>query len=91
MIAEKISGYLVRNKGCRMVAFDPRDAFSRRYMHPEKPIECEFGNQTPLIESNDTSVFLNTEAIYQYYNSTETPDCCWRAFNRKTDQDNAVT
>lgn len=82
-------GFLVKNRGCRIAALQPIDEFSKRFIEVMKPIECEFGNQLPLVESNDTFLFINKDAISQYYNDTETIDCCWRSFTRKKYSDNS--
>ncbi|XP_043276479.1 uncharacterized protein [Venturia canescens] len=91
LVSPKISGYLVNNKGCRIAALDPFDPISRRFIEIEKPFECENGTQFPLIESNETAIYVNLSAQYHYYNKSESPNCCWTSFTRKAGQDNAVT
>ncbi|XP_015114956.1 uncharacterized protein LOC107039709 [Diachasma alloeum] len=90
-LQDKKSGFLVRNKGCRIAALDPLDSFSKRFMKVEKPIKCQFGSQLPLIESNETHVFVNSSIVNQYYNATELPNCCWREFHRKQNDDDQIT
>uniref|UniRef100_A0A0C9RZ88 FRYL_0 protein n=1 Tax=Fopius arisanus TaxID=64838 RepID=A0A0C9RZ88_9HYME len=90
-VQNKKDGFLVRNNGCRITAFDPLDSFSKRFMKTEVPIQCEFGSQLPLVESNETHIFVNRHAINQYYNTTEMPSCCWREFRRKENNDNQIT
>ncbi|XP_015600552.1 uncharacterized protein LOC107270233 isoform X2 [Cephus cinctus] len=85
------TGYLVRNKGCRIPALDPFDPAIRRYVHKEKPIVCDFGNNLPLVESNDSHIFVNPEARGFYYNKDERVKCCWREFWREANNDESVT
>ncbi|KAG7208798.1 hypothetical protein KM043_014991 [Ampulex compressa] len=84
------SGFLVHNQGCRIPAMDPFDPAIKRYIEKEKPLECEVGDHPPLIESNNTSIFVNPHGRDHFYNKSEIDDCCWRTFWRKKDNDNAV-
>ncbi|XP_020280908.1 uncharacterized protein LOC109853331 isoform X2 [Pseudomyrmex gracilis] len=84
-------GFLVYNKGCRLPAMDPFDPAIQRFMTHEKPYECEHGNSPPLIESNNTALFVNPLVWNEFHNGSESISCCWRPFWRKKDSDNAVT
>ncbi|XP_029056503.1 uncharacterized protein LOC114883158 [Osmia bicornis bicornis] len=92
-LQEKLNnaGFLVHNKGCRIPAMDPYDVAIKRFIRKEDPIVCEHGDHLPLVESNDTSLFVNPAAISHFYNKSEEVDCCWRPFWRTKDEDNAVT
>lgn len=85
------SGFLVLNKGCRIPAIDPYDLTSQRFIHKEEPIVCEGGDFPPLVDSNSSALFVNPDARDHFYNKSEKVDCCWRAFWRAKDQDNAVS
>ncbi|XP_054014546.1 uncharacterized protein LOC128895720 [Hylaeus anthracinus] len=85
------SGFVVRNKGCRIPAMDPFDPAIKRFIRKEAPFVCEMGDQLPLVDSNNTAVFINPDAIHHYYNNTKDIDCCWRPFWRMKDEDNIVT
>lgn len=85
------SGFVVRNKGCRIPAMDPFDPAIKRFIHKEDPISCQHGNHLPLVDSNNTAVFINPDAVHHFYNSSEKIDCCWRPFWRMKDEDNIVT
>ncbi|XP_029676775.1 uncharacterized protein LOC115243716 isoform X1 [Formica exsecta] len=77
-------GYLVRNKGCRLPAMDPFDPATRPFI--TKPsLEC--GKSLPLIESNNTALFVNPLASNEFHNIS----CCWRPFWRTENNDNALT
>lgn len=82
-------GFLVRNKGCRLPAMDPFDPAVRRFITKDV-FECEYGNSLPLIESNNTALFVNPLAWNEFYNNPGI-SCCWRPFWRTKDNDNAVT
>ena len=56
-----------------------------------KPIICEYGTQLPLIDSNNTAIYVNQDARNYYYKETEKIDCCWRTFWRNEDKDNKIT
>lgn len=84
-------GFLVRNKGCRLPAMDPFDPAVRRFITKEE-FECEYGNSPPLIESNNTALFVNPLAWNEFYNkSPGSINCCWRSFWRTKDDDTHVT
>ncbi|KAL0107779.1 hypothetical protein PUN28_014805 [Cardiocondyla obscurior] len=84
-------GFLVRNKGCRLPAMDPLDPAVQRFIKKDK-FECEYGNSPPLIESNNTALFVNPLANNEFYNNPKGDiNCCWRRFWRAKDDDNAVT
>ncbi|XP_031843546.1 uncharacterized protein LOC116431792 isoform X2 [Nomia melanderi] len=70
---------------------DPFDPAITRFIHKEKPISCEHGDHLPLVDSNNTAVFVNPEAIQHFYNKSEDLDCCWRPFWRMKDEDNIIT
>lgn len=70
---------------------DPYDLAIKRFIRKEDPIVCEHGDHLPLVESNDTALFVNPAAISHFYNKSEEVDCCWRPFWRTKDEDNAVT
>ncbi|XP_012139050.1 uncharacterized protein LOC100878029 isoform X2 [Megachile rotundata] len=70
---------------------DPYDSAIKRFIRKEEPISCEHGDHLPLVESNDTALFVNPAAINHFYNKSEEVDCCWRPFWRTKDEDNAVT
>lgn len=84
-------GFLVHNKGCRIPAMDPLDPAIKRFITKEEPLVCEYGNFPPLIESNNTALFVNPLAWDKFYNKSEEISCCWRSFRRTKDQDNAIT
>ncbi|XP_032676135.1 uncharacterized protein LOC116846422 isoform X2 [Odontomachus brunneus] len=84
-------GFLVHNKGCRIPAMDPLDPAIKRFITKEEPLVCEYGNFPPLIESNNTALFVNPLAWDKFYNKSEEINCCWRSFRRTKDQDNAIT
>lgn len=86
----EVSEFLIYKKGCRMPAFDPMDLLAKRFIQKEKPLVCEFGSELPLIESNETAVFINPDALGQYYNTTEVANCCWRNIERENNSDNSV-
>ncbi|KAK0097830.1 hypothetical protein PV326_013414 [Microctonus aethiopoides] len=86
----EVSEFLIYKKGCRMPAFDPMDLLAKRFIQKEKPLVCEFGSELPLIESNETAVFINPDALGQYYNTTEVANCCWRSIERENNSDNSV-
>ncbi|XP_011049249.1 PREDICTED: uncharacterized protein LOC105142989 [Acromyrmex echinatior] len=83
-------GFLVRNKGCRLPAMDPLDLAVRRFITKDM-FECEYGNFPPLIESNNTALFVNPLTWNEFHNSPGGISCCWRPFWRTKDNDNAVT
>ncbi|XP_014478819.1 PREDICTED: uncharacterized protein LOC106746589 isoform X2 [Dinoponera quadriceps] len=83
-------GFLVRNKGCRIPAMDPFDPAIKRFITKEEPLVCDHGN-LPLIDSNNTALFVNPLAWNEFYNKSKGISCCWRSFWRTKDQDNAVT
>lgn len=85
------SGFLVRNKGCRIPDMDPFDSAIVQYIQREKPLVCEHGNHLPLVDSNDTALHVNPDAINHFYNNSEEIDCCWRPFWRMKNEDNVVT
>lgn len=85
------SGFLVRNKGCRIPAMDPFDPAIQHFITKEKPFVCEHGNFPPLIESNNTALFINPLVWDEFYNRSDGISCCWRPFWRTKDQDNAIT
>ncbi|XP_017790924.1 PREDICTED: uncharacterized protein LOC108573070 isoform X2 [Habropoda laboriosa] len=85
------SGFVVRNKGCRIPAMDPFDSAIARFIEKEKPIACEHGDYLPLVDSNNTALFINPKAIGHFYNNSGDIDCCWRPFWRMKDDDNVVT
>ncbi|XP_076686233.1 uncharacterized protein LOC143378378 isoform X2 [Andrena cerasifolii] len=70
---------------------DPYDAVSKRFIHKEDPIVCEHGDYLPLVDSNNTAIFVNPDAVHHFYNKSEDVDCCWRPFWRMKDEDNIVT
>ncbi|EFN87029.1 hypothetical protein EAI_05930 [Harpegnathos saltator] len=84
-------GFLVHNKGCRIPAMDPFDPAIKRFITKEKPLVCEYGNSPPLIDSNNTALFVNPLAWEEFHNKSEDISCCWRSFWRTKDQDNAIT
>lgn len=85
------SGFLVRNKGCRIPDMDPFDSAIVQFIQREKPLVCDHGNHLPLIDSNDTALHVNPDAINHFYNNSEEIDCCWRPFWRMKNEDNIVT
>ncbi|CAK9829876.1 hypothetical protein ANTRET_LOCUS7149 [Anthophora retusa] len=85
------SGFVVRNKGCRIPAMDPYDSAIARFIEKEKAIACEHGDYLPLVDSNNTALFINPAAISHFYNSSGDIDCCWRPFWRMKDEDNVIT
>lgn len=85
------SGFVVRNKGCRIPAMDPFDSAIARFIEKEKPLICEHGSHLPLVDSNDTALYVNPNAIGHFYNNSGEIDCCWRPFWRTKDEDNVVT
>ncbi|XP_003493439.1 uncharacterized protein LOC100749022 [Bombus impatiens] len=85
------SGFVVRNKGCRIPAMDPFDSAIARFIEKEKPLICEHGSHLPLVDSNDTALYINPNAIGHFYNNSGEIDCCWRPFWRTKDEDNVVT
>ncbi|CAD6242737.1 GSCOCG00009554001-RA-CDS [Cotesia congregata] len=91
IVTNTVLGFIVHKQGCQIAELDPFNEFAKHFMETENPLECEFGNQLPLVESNDTAIFINPDAHNQYYNETEVvADCCWRIFERKKNQDNFV-
>ncbi|XP_043523497.1 uncharacterized protein LOC122535763 isoform X1 [Frieseomelitta varia] len=85
------SGFVVRNKGCRIPAMDPFDSAVTRFIEKEKPLVCEHGSHLPLVDSNNTALYINANAIGHFYNNSEEIDCCWRPFWRMKNEDNIVT
>ncbi|XP_076280793.1 uncharacterized protein LOC143209265 isoform X2 [Lasioglossum baleicum] len=85
------SGFVVHNQGCRLPAMDPFDPAITRFIHKEKPITCEHGTHLPLVDSNNTAVYINPMAMQHFYNESEDVNCCWRPFWRMKDEDNVVT
>lgn len=85
------SGFVVRNKGCRIPAMDPFDSAITRFIEKEKPLVCEHGSHLPLVDSNSTALYINANAISHFYNNSEEIDCCWRPFWRMKNEDNIVT
>ena len=83
-------GYLIYTNGCHIPDFGPYEASIARYFDPVKPIVCEHGTIPPLVESNNSAVFVNLEAKLHYYNESENAECCWRPFWRKDNKDNEV-
>ncbi|XP_057325830.1 uncharacterized protein LOC130667915 [Microplitis mediator] len=90
VVTNNVSGFIVHKQGCRIAALDPLNEFAKQFMENVNLLECEFGKQLPLVESNDTALFINSNAHEQYYNKTDVVDCCWRVFERKKNQDNFV-
>ncbi|XP_043796841.1 uncharacterized protein LOC122717135 isoform X2 [Apis laboriosa] len=70
---------------------DPFDSAIVQYIQREKPLVCEHGNHLPLVDSNDTALHVNPDAINHFYNNSEEIDCCWRPFWRMKNEDNVVT
>lgn len=61
-----------------------------RFIQKEKPIVCKAGTIPPLIESDNILVSVNPLSRMLYYNqSTDIVNCCWNAFERKENNDNA--
>ncbi|XP_076647392.1 uncharacterized protein LOC143355987 isoform X3 [Halictus rubicundus] len=85
------SGFVIHNQGCRIPAMDPFDPAITRFIHKEKPIACEHGTHLPLVDSNNTAVYVNPMAAQHFYNESEDVSCCWRPFWRLKDEDNVVT
>ncbi|XP_008207346.2 uncharacterized protein LOC100117011 [Nasonia vitripennis] len=85
------SGYVVNTRGCRIPDLSPFEPSVSRYIDKAKPIVCEQGSHLPLVESNNSAIFVNPEARPHYYNETESIDCCWRSFWRTDNKDNEVT
>ncbi|XP_047357974.1 uncharacterized protein LOC124952324 isoform X1 [Vespa velutina] len=84
------SGYLVSTSGCKIPAIEPFDRAIMRFIQKEKPIVCKAGTIPPLIESNNFLVYVNPLSQMLYYNkSTDIVNCCWNAFERKKNNDNA--
>ncbi|EFN74161.1 hypothetical protein EAG_14073 [Camponotus floridanus] len=79
-------GFLVRNKGCYLPAMDPFDPEPRHFIIKES-FECEYGKSLPLIESNNTALFINPLVSNEFNNI----NCCWRPFWRTKNDDNAIT
>ncbi|XP_076625546.1 uncharacterized protein LOC143343961 isoform X1 [Colletes latitarsis] len=84
------SGFLVWNRGCRIPAMDPFDPAIKQFIQKEEPIVCKNGDYLPLVDSNDTAVFVNPEAIHHFYNNSKEINCCWRPFWRLKNNDNVV-
>ncbi|XP_014223435.1 uncharacterized protein LOC106650121 isoform X2 [Trichogramma pretiosum] len=84
-------GYVVYTQGCRIPDLSPYEASNARYFDQPQPIVCEHGSQPPLVESNNSAVYVNLEAKQFYYNDTESPECCWRRFWRKDNKDDEVS
>ncbi|XP_023246173.1 uncharacterized protein LOC106642155 [Copidosoma floridanum] len=76
------TGYLVYNKGCRIPDLDPFEPSVSRYIDKATPIICEHGTHLPLVESNNSAIFVNPKARAHFYNESETVDCCWRSLWR---------
>ncbi|XP_029164333.1 uncharacterized protein LOC114935626 [Nylanderia fulva] len=83
-------GFLVRNKGCRLPAMDPFDPATQHFITKEV-LECEYGNSLPLIESNNTALFVNPLVRDEFYNGPGNISCCWQPFWRTKDNDNSLT
>ncbi|KAK2577450.1 hypothetical protein KPH14_003555 [Odynerus spinipes] len=86
------SGYLVSTSGCHIPAMEPFDRAIVRFIQKEKPIVCKAGTIPPLIESNNDLVYVSPISRMLYYNqTTDIIKCCWNAFERKRNNDNANT
>ncbi|XP_011505849.1 PREDICTED: uncharacterized protein LOC105368525 isoform X2 [Ceratosolen solmsi marchali] len=85
------SGYVVNNKGCHIPDLSPFEPLVMRYIDKAKPIVCEHGVHLPLVSSNNSAIFINSEARNHYYNESESIDCCWRNFWRSDHKDNEIT
>lgn len=84
----EINKYLVNNKGCQIPDINPYDLKVRRFIGIPEPITCKYGSQLPLIDSNDSAIFVNHDARSYYYKDSESIKCWWRNFWRKESEDN---
>lgn len=77
-----VPGFLVHTEGCRIPYMNPYDDSIKKYLSKESPFNCS--NKNPLIESNQTSIYLVPEAL-EFYNATSESDldCCYTPFWRK--------
>lgn len=82
------NGYLIDNEGCRIPDLGLFESSTRHLIKKAKPIICDHGSQLPLVDSNNSAIFVNSEAKLHYYNETESVDCCWRNFWRTGNGDN---
>ena len=81
---------MINNKGCRIPDFDPVKISDNSLIGKAKPINCKYGTHLPLIDSNNSAIFVNQKARNHYYNGSENIDCYWRAFWRKEFEDDDV-
>ncbi|KAJ8666277.1 hypothetical protein QAD02_007939 [Eretmocerus hayati] len=83
--------FVINTKGCQIPDLSPFEPSAMRYFDKVKPIMCEQGTHLPLIDSNNSAIFVNIEARDHYYNESESVDCCWRSFLRSRNEDSRVT
>ncbi|XP_077296279.1 uncharacterized protein LOC143918323 [Arctopsyche grandis] len=76
--------YFIKTEGCTIPAFDPFDISVVNFFHMVKPISCHNSTSPPLVESNQTSLWIE-EKYYSNYGISEEQHllCCYRPFFRQ--------
>lgn len=78
----EVPGYLVYTEGCRIPYMDPFDDSIKKYFHRKNHYSCS--KKIPLVESNQTSIYIVPEAL-RFYHAKQMDQlaCCYTAFWRK--------
>lgn len=77
-----VPGYFVFTEGCRIPYMDPFDDSVKKYFYKRSHLRCS--NKIPLVESNQTSIYIVPEALKFYYaKEIDHLTCCYTAFWRK--------
>ncbi|XP_017879646.1 uncharacterized protein LOC108624680 isoform X2 [Ceratina calcarata] len=84
------SGFLVNSNACRIPYVDPFDSKMLPFYKKMDPLICKHGSHLPLVDSNNTAIYINPNAISHFYNDSKEINCCWRAIHRVQHEDNDV-
>lgn len=77
-----VPGFLVHTEGCRIPYMNPYDPSIKKYLAKSSHFNCS--NKPPLIESNQTSIYVMPDALEAYNLTSELDlDCCYSPFWRK--------
>lgn len=73
--------FLVKTKGCRIPRMDPFDDSVISFIENQTKSVCNEG-KPPLVDSNDTSLFVLRSSLEAYYLNVSLFRCCYKAFWR---------
>lgn len=80
IIPDYVSGFLVHTSGCRIPFLDAFDQGIKKYLEAVPNINCSKNTDGPLVQSNTTSIWINTNAISPDFEDFK---CCYRTVARK--------